>query len=170
VSGGRSGYDRYEGKDDRHGHRPDVVERGRPRERSSTHSSLDESSSSGSESSSHRGTKGFRSRSSDSQAGGRRASERSPHSSSKRKHRHRSRTRSRSGSTSSSEEREKKRKKKDKRKKDKSQKKDKDKDKEERRSILTGKKIKLKVKKGREDHERDANRQELLQFLNAAYE
>jgi hypothetical protein len=30
--------------------------------------------------------------------------------------------------------------------------------------------IKLKVKKGKGDHERDANRQELLQFLNAAYD
>nr|GAT56576.1 predicted protein [Mycena chlorophos] len=37
------------------------------------------------------------------------------------------------------------------------------KDKEERRSVLTGKKIKLKVKK---DREGDANRAELLAFLN----
>jgi len=59
--------------------------------------------------------------------------------------------------------------------------------KESRRSVLTGKKvkldmwpvsfltprsmqIKLKVKKSRGDEERDANRQELLQFLNSAYE
>ncbi|KAJ3505866.1 hypothetical protein NLJ89_g7190 [Agrocybe chaxingu] len=41
---------------------------------------------------------------------------------------------------------------------------------EEKRSILTGKKIKLKVKKDKGDHERDANRKDLLQFLNSAYE
>jgi len=58
---------------------------------------------------------------------------------------------------------------------------------ESRRSVLTGKKvkldmrpslfwphvrtqIKLKVKRSRGDEEREANRQELLQFLNSAYE
>lgn len=59
---------------------------------------------------------------------------------------------------------------------------------EERRSVLTGKKvsllhsltdfvhanhlhkIKLKVHKGADDIERDANRADLLQFLNSAYE
>ncbi|KAJ7355619.1 hypothetical protein DFH08DRAFT_955084 [Mycena albidolilacea] len=41
------------------------------------------------------------------------------------------------------------------------------KDKEERRSVLTGKKIKLKVKKEKGDEERDANRQDLLRFLNS---
>ena len=59
---------------------------------------------------------------------------------------------------------------------------------EERRSVLTGKKvsllcflavyvhvdhlhqIKLKVHKGADDLERDANRADLLQFLNSAYE
>ncbi|KAJ3564194.1 hypothetical protein NP233_g8456 [Leucocoprinus birnbaumii] len=39
-----------------------------------------------------------------------------------------------------------------------------------RRSVLTGKKIKLKVKKDKGDDERDAKRQELLKFLNSAYE
>lgn len=41
---------------------------------------------------------------------------------------------------------------------------------ESKRSVLTGKKIKLKVKKDRGDDERDAKRQELLKFLNSAYE
>jgi hypothetical protein len=41
---------------------------------------------------------------------------------------------------------------------------------DERRSVLTGKKIKLKVKKDKGDHERDANRKDLLQFLNSAFE
>ncbi|KAJ6561208.1 hypothetical protein DFH09DRAFT_1160762 [Mycena vulgaris] len=41
------------------------------------------------------------------------------------------------------------------------------KDKEERRSVLTGKKIKLKVKKEKGDDEREANRRDLLQFLNS---
>jgi len=41
---------------------------------------------------------------------------------------------------------------------------------EERRSVLTGKKIKLKVKKDKGDHERDANRKDLLHFLNSAFE
>jgi len=40
----------------------------------------------------------------------------------------------------------------------------------EKRSVLTGKKIKLKVKKDRGDEERDAKRQELLKFLNSAFE
>ncbi|KAL5504821.1 hypothetical protein ACEPAH_7484 [Sanghuangporus vaninii] len=40
----------------------------------------------------------------------------------------------------------------------------------ERRSILTGKKIKMKVHKTAEDHERDAKREELLKFLNSTYE
>ncbi|PPQ83562.1 hypothetical protein CVT26_003880 [Gymnopilus dilepis] len=57
------------------------------------------------------------------------------------------------------------------RRKDKEKKKDKDKEEgPERRSILTGKKIKLKVKKDKADHERDANRKDLLQFLNSAFE
>ncbi|KAH7918160.1 hypothetical protein BV22DRAFT_915578 [Leucogyrophana mollusca] len=43
-------------------------------------------------------------------------------------------------------------------------------DKDERRSILTGKKIKLKVHKDARDHEMDANRQNLLQFLNSTFE
>ncbi|KAF8577874.1 hypothetical protein K439DRAFT_522894 [Ramaria rubella] len=51
-----------------------------------------------------------------------------------------------------------------------SHKKRKDEDKYERRSVLTGKKIKLKVHKDAADHERDANRESLLQFLNSAYE
>jgi len=46
----------------------------------------------------------------------------------------------------------------------------KDKSREERRSVLTGKKIKLKVHKDAGDHERDANRQDLLQFLNSTFE
>ncbi|TFK23724.1 hypothetical protein FA15DRAFT_757020 [Coprinopsis marcescibilis] len=49
-------------------------------------------------------------------------------------------------------------------------KRDRESDREERRSVLTGKKIKLKVKKDRGDHERDANRQDLLQFLNSTFE
>ncbi|CAA7269696.1 unnamed protein product [Cyclocybe aegerita] len=61
------------------------------------------------------------------------------------------------------------------RERDKKRRKRRDKDKakekgEEKRSILTGKKIKLKVKKDKGDHERDANRKDLLQFLNSAYE
>ncbi|KAL5532152.1 hypothetical protein ACEPAF_5716 [Sanghuangporus sanghuang] len=40
----------------------------------------------------------------------------------------------------------------------------------ERRSVLTGKKIKMKVHKTAEDHERDAKREELLKFLNSTYE
>jgi len=35
---------------------------------------------------------------------------------------------------------------------------------------LTGKKIKLKVKKEKGDDERDANRQDLLKFLNSTFE
>ena len=42
--------------------------------------------------------------------------------------------------------------------------------KEERRSIITGKVIKLKVKKTAADKEREANRKHLLQFLNAQYD
>ncbi|KAI0027788.1 hypothetical protein K488DRAFT_74273 [Vararia minispora EC-137] len=42
-------------------------------------------------------------------------------------------------------------------------------DKEERRSILTGKKIKLRVDRDASDRERDKNRADLLRFLNAAY-
>ncbi|KAF8122440.1 hypothetical protein EV363DRAFT_1404851 [Boletus edulis] len=45
--------------------------------------------------------------------------------------------------------------------------KDKKKDKEEKRSVLTGKKIKLKVHKDSRDLEMDANREDLLQFLNS---
>ncbi|KAF8148665.1 hypothetical protein B0H34DRAFT_736478 [Crassisporium funariophilum] len=40
---------------------------------------------------------------------------------------------------------------------------------EDRRSVLTGKKIKLKVKKDKGDHQRDANREDLLQFLNSTF-
>ncbi|EJT96545.1 hypothetical protein DACRYDRAFT_120038 [Dacryopinax primogenitus] len=43
-------------------------------------------------------------------------------------------------------------------------------DKDERRSVLTGKKIKLKVHKDAEDVERDKRRENLLQFLNSAYD
>ncbi|KAF9527925.1 hypothetical protein CPB83DRAFT_894865 [Crepidotus variabilis] len=75
----------------------------------------------------------------------------------KRKHRDRERLGSR-------ERDRKKRKKKDK------ESRRKDKDGDERRSVLTGKKIKLKVKKDKGDHERDANREKLLKFLNSAYE
>lgn len=42
--------------------------------------------------------------------------------------------------------------------------------KEERRSVITGKVIKLKVKKTAADKEREANRKNLLQFLNAQYD
>lgn len=35
---------------------------------------------------------------------------------------------------------------------------------------MTGKKIKLKVKMDADDHARDANRQDLLQFLNSTFE
>ncbi|KAF9788273.1 hypothetical protein BJ322DRAFT_1048047 [Thelephora terrestris] len=41
-------------------------------------------------------------------------------------------------------------------------------EKDVRRSILTGKKIKLKVHKDAADLERDSNREELLQFLNSS--
>ncbi|KAF8628784.1 hypothetical protein AX15_003723 [Amanita polypyramis BW_CC] len=143
------------------------VQRGRKHTRSrsptSRYSSPDKSSDSDSDSSIRSESASNTSR---SRSRIKRTSERSPHGSSKRKHRRRSRSQSRSDSGSSSGERERKRKRKDKKRKDKSRKKDK----EERRSILTGKKIKLKVKKERGDHERDVNRQELLQFLNAAYE
>ncbi|KZP22145.1 hypothetical protein FIBSPDRAFT_931347 [Athelia psychrophila] len=60
--------------------------------------------------------------------------------------------------------------------KDRKRKKKKDKErrkkegKEERRSVLTGKKIKLKVEKEEGDDEREANRQDLLQFLNSTFE
>lgn len=57
-----------------------------------------------------------------------------------------------------------------KRKKRKDKERKKDKDREERRSVLTGKKIKLKVHKDAADEERDANRQDLLSFLNSAFE
>ena len=142
LQDGRSGYgsrgphDRdHHGKED--GKRspdehPMILERGRGRKRTPS-LTRDDSGSSSSGSSSHRGTKGSGSHSSD-----RRASERSPHTSSRRKH-----NRSRSGSRSSSGEQERKRQKKDKRKKDKSRKRDKDK--EERRSVLTGKKVRLGV-------------------------
>ncbi|KZO94425.1 hypothetical protein CALVIDRAFT_528901 [Calocera viscosa TUFC12733] len=46
----------------------------------------------------------------------------------------------------------------------------KEKEKEERRSVLTGKKIKLKVHKDADDIERDKKRENLLQFLNSAYD
>ncbi|XP_069787463.1 corepressor interacting with RBPJ 1 [Narcine bancroftii] len=44
----------------------------------------------------------------------------------------------------------------------------KDRDKSDKYSTITGKKIKMKVKKTRGDKERDRNRAELLQFLNSA--
>ena len=40
---------------------------------------------------------------------------------------------------------------------------------QERRSVITGKKLKLKVKKTSADREREQNRQQLLHFLNAQY-
>jgi len=40
---------------------------------------------------------------------------------------------------------------------------------EERRSVLTGKKIRLKVHKDAADYERDKKRADLLEFLNSAY-
>ncbi|KAF8629010.1 hypothetical protein AX17_005866 [Amanita inopinata Kibby_2008] len=153
------------------------VERGRKHSRSKI-SQSDTEASSRDESDSSDGTEdsyhGRRSRSYSSDGGTSRSrsesrNRRDGHSSyksSKRKHKYRSRSRSSSTSWSSSEKRERKRKKKDNTKKEKSKKKDK----EERRSILTGKKIKLKVKKDKQDHERDANRLQLLQFLNSAYE
>ncbi|KAK2467506.1 hypothetical protein APHAL10511_000361 [Amanita phalloides] len=160
---GKRGHDEHHHKGVGH------VERGRRRERSPTFTSM-RSSRDEDESSSSTESGSSRSHSSDDSESwrrSRRASERSSHRVSKRKDRG---TRSRSASRSSCDERERKRKKKEKekRKKDKSRKKDKDR--EERRSVLTGKKIKLRVKKDKDDHERDANRQELLQFLNAAYE
>ncbi|KAI8371435.1 uncharacterized protein BYT42DRAFT_616526 [Radiomyces spectabilis] len=39
----------------------------------------------------------------------------------------------------------------------------------ERRSAITGKKIKLKIRKTSDDKERDQNRSNLLQFLNSAF-
>ncbi|KAG2134163.1 uncharacterized protein EDB93DRAFT_1254594 [Suillus bovinus] len=82
----------------------------------------------------------------------------------------RSRSRSRSDSRdirkSKSKHREKDRDKKHKRHRDR----DNAKDKDERRSVLTGKKIKLKVHKDARDLEMDANRQNLLQFLNSTCE
>jgi hypothetical protein len=38
------------------------------------------------------------------------------------------------------------------------------------RSVITGRKLKLRVKKSTKDRERDQNRQQLLQFLNAQYQ
>ncbi|XP_072907008.1 uncharacterized protein [Hemitrygon akajei] len=75
---------------------------------------------------------------------------------------------SRSRSRSSSRESQKKSKIK-KRKKEKQHKKFlKDRDKSDKYSMITGKRIKMKVKKTRGDKERDRNRAELLQFLNSA--
>ncbi|KAG6916971.1 hypothetical protein DXG01_004399 [Tephrocybe rancida] len=101
----------------------------------------------------------------------------------KRHRRHsRSRSRSREHKRSSKSDRDRKGKSRDKdrdrersasrerRKRRKEKERKKDKDKEERRSVLTGKKIKLKVKKEKGDHERDKNRQDLLQFLNSTFE
>ncbi|KAJ8520653.1 hypothetical protein ONZ45_g2572 [Pleurotus djamor] len=68
-----------------------------------------------------------------------------------------------SGSDDESERRRKKR-------KDKKRKEGKGRHADEKRSVLTGKKIKLKVHMDKEDHERDANRRDLLQFLNSAFE
>ncbi|KAN0101276.1 hypothetical protein V8E55_001260 [Tylopilus felleus] len=48
--------------------------------------------------------------------------------------------------------------------------KEKTRDKDERRSVLTGKRIKLKVRKDSRDLEMDANREDLLQFLNSTFE
>ncbi|XP_048456561.1 protein FAM133-like isoform X1 [Rhincodon typus] len=44
----------------------------------------------------------------------------------------------------------------------------KDRDRSDTYSMITGKKIKMKVKKTKDDKERDRNRAELLQFLNSA--
>eukprot|EP00884_Botryococcus_braunii_P019485 jgi/Botrbrau1/621/Bobra.0161s0014.2 len=41
---------------------------------------------------------------------------------------------------------------------------------EEKYSVISGKKIKLKVDKTKEDREADRNRQQLLEFLNASYD
>ncbi|KAG0696768.1 hypothetical protein DFH29DRAFT_1004291 [Suillus ampliporus] len=79
---------------------------------------------------------------------------------------HRSRSGSRDIRKSKSKHRDKDRDKKHKKYKER----DKAKDKEERRSVLTGKKIKLKVHKDARDLEMDANRQNLLQFLNSTCE
>ncbi|KAG1730386.1 uncharacterized protein EDB91DRAFT_1085446 [Suillus paluster] len=81
-------------------------------------------------------------------------------------HRSRSRSSSRDIRKSKSKHRDKDRDRKHKKHRDR----DKAKDKEERRSVLTGKKIKLKVHKDARDLEMDANRQSLLQFLNSTCE
>ncbi|KAG2047186.1 hypothetical protein BDR06DRAFT_1014110 [Suillus hirtellus] len=81
-------------------------------------------------------------------------------------HRSRSRSDSRDVRKSKSKHREKDRDKKYRKHKDR----DNGKDKDERRSVLTGKKIKLKVHKDARDLEMDANRQNLLQFLNSTCE
>ncbi|KAG1894771.1 uncharacterized protein F5891DRAFT_1194924 [Suillus fuscotomentosus] len=81
-------------------------------------------------------------------------------------HRSRSGSDSRDVRKSKSKHREKDRDKKYKKHKDR----DNGKDKDERRSVLTGKKIKLKVHKDARDLEMDANRQNLLQFLNSTCE
>jgi hypothetical protein len=81
-------------------------------------------------------------------------------------HRSRSRSDSRDIRKSKSKHRDKDRDRKHKKHKDRDHAKDKD----ERRSVLTGKKIKLKVHKDARDLEMDANRQNLLQFLNSTCE
>ncbi|KAG8220633.1 hypothetical protein J3R82DRAFT_2898 [Butyriboletus roseoflavus] len=85
----------------------------------------------------------------------------------------RSRNCHRSGSRSRSHERERRRpthKEKDRDRKKRHKDKDKKREKDEKRSVLTGKKIKLKVHKDSRDLEMDANRQDLLQFLNSTFE
>ncbi|OJA12358.1 hypothetical protein AZE42_04330 [Rhizopogon vesiculosus] len=79
--------------------------------------------------------------------------------------RSRSPSRSRNTRKPETKHRDKDREKKHKKRKDRDSAKDK-----ERRSVLTGKKIKLKVHKDARDLEMDANRQNLLQFLNSTYE
>ncbi|KAJ3555311.1 hypothetical protein NM688_g2647 [Phlebia brevispora] len=104
-------------------------------------------------------------------------SSRSPDSTRLRRHRHtrsrsrshsprrHSRTKDHSRHRSRERERDRDKKHRDKKKKDKHRS---EKHSEERRSVLTGKKIKLKVHKSAADLERDANREHLLQFLNSA--
>ncbi|KAI9461123.1 hypothetical protein HD554DRAFT_1531693 [Boletus coccyginus] len=85
----------------------------------------------------------------------------------------RSRTRRRSRSRSRSHERERRKskyKEKDNDRKKRYKDKEKKKDRDEKRSVLTGKKIKLKVHKDSRDLEMDANRENLLQFLNSTFE
>ncbi|KIM47192.1 hypothetical protein M413DRAFT_23440 [Hebeloma cylindrosporum] len=170
-------------------HENDVVpRRGRSVSRESPSASSRSSSSSASSSEEEEDTR--------RRDGPSKRSSRSAHTSSRHRHRHRSRSRSRSRERSRSkhyhrdddagekrkrkhrhrsESRERKRRKRKEKEKERERERDKEKEKgrnreEERRSVLTGKKIKLKVKKDKGDHERDANRRDLLQFLNSAFE